>query len=91
MSDAEKCEAHALQDNHEAHVFGSGAKRHAHTDFLGPLLHGIRDEAVETDGGEEQSDHGERNEQHDVEAGPGGRCGDHFVHGANAVPGGGRR
>ena len=59
---------HALTDDHVAEVGCLSAQRHAHTKLLRALLHGIRHNAIDTDGGHEQSRRSEDGEQHHIEA-----------------------
>jgi hypothetical protein len=52
---------------HQPDDFGaSGTERHAYADLPCPLTHDVRDDAVYTDGSEEQCQHREECDEHEI-------------------------
>ena len=85
--DADDGEAHALPDDEIANAGAVGAERHADAHFLRALLHGVRHEAVDADGGEDERGGSEDGEQEHVEVLARGGVVDDFGHGADAGDG----
>src|SRR3984957_15780223 len=83
QENSDKREAHALLDDHAAHILRTRTQGHADPDFLRAQLHGIRHQSVDSDGGQQQRDAGENHQQRHIEISALRGFRTHLIHGAN--------
>ena len=69
-----------LADHHPQHRLAAGTERHANTDFVRPLRHGVRQDAVGADERKHQRQRGDDAEQPCLESRLGGRRSKHVGH-----------
>src|ERR1700722_13269866 len=82
-SESNSREAHTVADDHAQNIARLGAKGHANADFMRALRHGVTHHAVNSDGGEQSSNHGEKSEQEHTHTPLRNGSGKKLVHGAN--------
>jgi len=74
-------QAHALENHHATDLIGFGTEGHPDADLPRALFDRVRHEPVDANGGKQQGRRTEHGHQQDVEALPGDRARDDFLHG----------